>query len=71
MRSITHLTTAGETMIRDTMDLPQAARQRLVFLVIGVLLAGTIVLRRVATTHAHIDLRTGQVASHERRLVAR
>jgi hypothetical protein len=68
MSSIAHLTTAVETVIRETMDLPQAARQRLVFLVIGVLLAGTIVLRRVAITQSHIDLRTVQAASHERRL---
>lgn len=68
MESILHLTTAVETLIHDTLDLPQAARQRLVFLVIGVLLAGSIVLRRVATTQSHIGLRTVQAASHERRL---
>jgi hypothetical protein len=36
--------------------------------VIGVLLASTIVLRRVATTQAHIASCTTQAASHERRL---
>ena len=68
MNSIAQLTTAVETLIRDTMDLPQAARQRLVFLVIGVLVAGTVVLRRVSITQSHIGMSTVQAASHERRL---
>lgn len=68
MGSIAHLTTAVETVIHDPMDLPRAVQQRLVFFVLGVLLAGTIVLRRVATTHAHIAMGTAQAASHERRL---
>jgi hypothetical protein len=68
MNSRAQLTTAVETMIRDTMDLLQAARQRLVVLVIGVLLAGTVVLWRVAITQSHIAMRTVPAASHERRL---
>lgn len=69
MLSITHLQTSVETLLcESTVDLPRAARRRLVFFVIGVLLAGTIVLRRVATTHAHIALGATQAASHERRL---
>ncbi|MFP4439252.1 MAG: transposase [Chloroflexaceae bacterium] len=68
MRSRAQLTTAVETVIRETMDRPQAARRRLVFLVIGVLVAGTIVLRHGATTPSHIGLGTVPAASHERRL---
>jgi hypothetical protein len=69
MLSIAHLQTSVETLlIESTVELPHAARRRLVFLIIGVLLAGTIVLRRVASTHAHIALGAAQAASHERRL---
>jgi hypothetical protein len=68
MPSITHVTTAVETLLHETMDVPRAARQRLVFFVLGVLVAGTIVLRRVAITQTHIGMRTVQAASHERRL---
>jgi hypothetical protein len=49
-------------------DLSRAARQRLTFFVLGVLLTGSIVLRRVATTQSHIGMGTVQAASHERRL---
>jgi hypothetical protein len=69
MLSIAHLQTSVETLlIESTVELPHAARRRLVFFIIGVLLAGTIVLRRVASTHAHIALGSAQAASHERRL---
>lgn len=69
MLSITHLQTSVETLLTESsIELSRAARKRLVFFVVGVLLAGSIVLRRVATTHAHIDLRAAQAASHERRL---
>jgi Transposase DDE domain len=69
MPSITHLQTAVEILLSDSLPaLPRAARQRLVYFVIGVLLAGTIVLRRVATTHACVALSAAQAASHERRL---
>jgi hypothetical protein len=69
MLSITHLSAAVETLLLDSLpDLPHAARQRLLSFLLGVLLAGTIVLRRVATTQAHIASGTVQAASHERRL---
>jgi hypothetical protein len=48
--------------------MPLASRQRLTALVFGVLLAGTVVLRQVATTQRHVAGGTGQAASHERRL---
>ena len=54
MSSIAHLSDAVETLLMESgSDLPRAARQRLVFFVLGVLLAGSIALRRVATTHAN------------------
>lgn len=69
MSSIAHLSDAVETLLMESgSDLPRAARQRLVFFVLGVLLAGSIALRRVATTHANIALGTTTAASHERRL---
>ena len=69
MHSILHLQTAVETLLNDSaVELSRAARRRLVFFVLGVLLAGTLVLRRVATTHSHIALGTSRAASHERRL---
>ena len=55
MSSIPHLTDAVETLLRAGDDpSPRAARQRLALFVVGVLLAGTVVLRRVATTQTHI-----------------
>lgn len=68
MFSIAHVTTAVETLMHELPDLSRAARQRLVFFVLGVLVAGTIVVRRVATTQSHIGMGTVQAASHERRL---
>jgi hypothetical protein len=69
MSSIPHLTDAVETLLRAGDDpLPRATRQRLALFVVGVLLAGTVVLRRVATTQTHIALGAAQAASHERRL---
>jgi hypothetical protein len=57
MSSIPHLTDAVETLLRAGDDpLPRATRQRLALFVVGVLLAGTVVLRRVATTQTHIAL---------------
>lgn len=47
MPSIPHLTTAVEALLATMPDLSRAARQRLVFFVLGVLLTGSIVLRRV------------------------
>ena len=61
MSSIPHLTDAVETLLRASDDpLPRAARQRLALFVVGVLLAGTVVLRRVATTQTHIALGAAQ-----------
>lgn len=69
MSSIPHLHAAVETLLTETLtDLPRAARQRVGFFLIGVVLAGSIVLRRVATTQSHISGGTVQAASHERRL---
>jgi hypothetical protein len=68
MSSIPHLTDAVETLLRAGDDpLPRATRQRLALFVVGVLLAGTVVLRRVATTQTHIALGAAQAARHERR----
>jgi hypothetical protein len=69
MPSIAHLTEAvEELLVESNCGLPRAARQRLVFFVLGVLLAGSIALRRVATTHGNISLGATKAASHERRL---
>lgn len=69
MPSIAHLEQAVETLLVDSLPtLPRATRQRLVAFLLGVLLAGTVVLRRVATTQAHLTPETATAASHERRL---
>jgi hypothetical protein len=68
MPSIAHITTAVESVLHELPDLSRAARQRLVVFVLGVLVASTIVLRRVATTQSHIGMGTVPAASHERRL---
>jgi hypothetical protein len=66
---IDHLRTAVETLLATCLaDMPPATRQRLTDLVLGVLLAGTVVLRQVATTQRHVAGGTVQAASHERRL---
>jgi len=69
MPMIDHLRTAVETLLATCLaDMPPATRQRLTDLVLGVLLAGTVVLRQVATTQRHVAGGTVQAASHERRL---
>jgi hypothetical protein len=69
MPSIRHLSQAVECLLTECLpDLSRAARQRLLFALIGVLVAGSIVLRRVATTQAHLSVRSVCAASHERRL---
>jgi len=69
MPMIAHLRTAIATLVTDSCaDMPVATRQRLTALVFGVLLAGTVVLRQVATTLRDVDGGTVQAASHERRL---
>jgi hypothetical protein len=68
-RSIRHLSRAVETMLTSSDGaLPVRTRQRLVFLILGILLSGTLVLRRIATTHAYLTPHTTCAASHERRL---
>jgi hypothetical protein len=69
MLSISHLQTSVESLFSESCTtLPVRAQRRLVFFVIGVLLAGSIALRRVATTHTNISLGATKAASHERRL---
>lgn len=69
MLSISHLQTSVESLLSESCTtLPLRAQRRLVFFVIGVLLAGSIVLRRVASTHTNISLGATKAASHERRL---
>lgn len=69
MASITHLQDAVESLLHESVsDLPRASRARLAFLLLGVLLAGSVVLRRIATTHAYHTPETAHAASHERRL---
>jgi hypothetical protein len=66
---IAYLRTAIEALVTDSLDaMPRTTRQRLADLVLGVLLAGTVVLRQVATTQRHMAGGTVQAASHERRL---
>jgi hypothetical protein len=69
MPIIAHLLTAVEAVLTESLaEVPSATRQRLADLVLGVLLAGTVVLRQVATTQRHVTGGTVQAASHERRL---
>jgi hypothetical protein len=69
MPIIAHLRTAVEEVLTKSLaDLLIATRQRLADLVLGVLLAGTVVLRHMATTQCHVAGGTVQAASHERRL---
>jgi len=67
--SIRHLTQSVETLLTlSTVDLPRRTRQRLIFFILGILLAGSLVLRRIASTHAYLTPQTTCAASHERRL---
>lgn len=69
MDSIAHLETSLATLVAaSTPDLRRASRARLVAFVLGILLAGTVVLRRVASTQESTASATAQAASHERRL---
>jgi hypothetical protein len=70
MQSIRHFEAAVEHLLTESCpDLAPRARRRLLFLIVGVLLAGSLVLRRIAITHAHLGLDAHtQAASHERRL---
>lgn len=67
--SIRHFTTAVEQLLTTSaVDLPLRTRQRLIFFILGILLSGTLVLRRIASTHAYLTPQTTCAASHERRL---
>lgn len=64
-----HITTSVEQLVHESLpDLPRPTRRRLAAFVSGVLLTGTVVLRRVATTQEHVGRSTAKAASHERRL---
>lgn len=67
--SIRHFSTAVEPLLTTSaVALPIRTRQRLIFFVVGILLSGTLVLRRMAHTHAYLTPQTTCAASHERRL---
>lgn len=67
--SIRHLTRSVETLLTaSALDLPMRTRQRLLFFIVGLLLTGSLVLRRIATTQAYLTPQTTCAASHERRL---
>jgi hypothetical protein len=67
--SIRHLTQSVETLLTaSAVDLPRRTRQRLIFFIVGILLASSLVLRRIACTHAYLTPQTTCAASHERRL---
>jgi hypothetical protein len=67
--SIRHFTRAVETLLTSSgVDLPRRTRQRLLFFVLGILLSSSLVLRRIACTHAYLTPQTTCAASHERRL---
>jgi hypothetical protein len=51
--SIRHFSSAVERLLTlSAVDLPRRTRQWLICLLLGILLSGTLVLRRIATTHA-------------------
>jgi len=67
--SIRSFTQSVETLLTaSAVDLPRRTRQRLIFFIVGILLAGSLVLRRIASTHAYLTPQTTCAASHERRL---
>src|SRR5262245_54684867 len=67
--SIRHLSQSVETLLTaSALDLPRRSRQRLSFFIIGILLASSLVLRRIACTQAYLTPQTTCAASHERRL---
>jgi hypothetical protein len=67
--SIRYLTRSVETLLLlSAVDLPRRTRQRLLFFIVGILLAGSLVLRRIACTQAYLTPQTTCAASHERRL---
>jgi hypothetical protein len=67
--SIRHLTQSVETLLTaSAVELPRRTRVRLIFFILGILLSGSLVLRRIACTHAYLTPQTTCAASHERRL---
>lgn len=67
--SIRHFSTAVDQLLTTSVvALPLRTRQRLIFFVLGILLSGSLVLRRMARTHAYLTPQTTCAASHERRL---
>jgi hypothetical protein len=67
--SIRAFTRSVETLLTlSAVDLPRRTRQRLLFFIVGILLSGSLVLRRIACTHAYLTPHTTCAASHERRL---
>jgi Transposase DDE domain len=67
--SIYALSQSVETLLTSSaVELPRRARQRLIFSIVGLLLAGSLVLRRVACCQAYLTPQTTCAASHERRL---
>jgi hypothetical protein len=67
--SIRYLTQSVETLLTaSAVDLPRRTRQRLIFFIVGILLASSLVLRRIACTQAYLTPQTTCAASHERRL---
>ena len=67
--SIRYLTRSVETLLTaSAVDLPRRTRQRLLFFILGLLLASSLVLRRIASTQAYLTPQTTCAASHERRL---
>ncbi|NWF79329.1 MAG: hypothetical protein HXY37_04675, partial [Chloroflexi bacterium] len=53
--NIRHFSSAVERLLTTSaVALPLRTRQRLLFFVLGILLSGTLVLRRMAHTHAYL-----------------
>lgn len=67
--SIRHFTRAVDSLFRRSrVTMPHRTRQRLVVLTLRILLSGSLVLRRMASTQAYLTPQTTCAASHERRL---
>jgi hypothetical protein len=67
--SIRHCARAVDhRLMTSAVALPMRTRQRLLFFVIGIRRSGTLVLRRIAITHAYLPPQTTGAARHERRL---
>lgn len=67
--SIRHFQRAVEALLTASdVALPSRTRARLSFFILGILLSGSLVLRRIASTHAYLTPQTTCAASHERRL---